>query len=138
MRRIASLTFSAALALSLGGCATTGKPQKILQQNLMDYASTIRWGGFDGALAFIDPDYLKAHPVTALDMERYHQIRVSYYHDQPAVMAGEREAHQIVEIGIVNEHSQAERAVVDRQIWRWDEKAKRWWLTTGLPDITRH
>ncbi len=43
---------------------------------------------------------------------------------------------QTVEIRFVNRHTQAEHSIIDRQIWRWDAKAERWWLTTGLPDIT--
>jgi hypothetical protein len=42
---------------------------------------------------------------------------------------------QIVEIRLINRNTQAERIVTDVQIWRWDEKAKRWWLTTGLPSF---
>ena len=43
---------------------------------------------------------------------------------------------QSVEIRLINRNTQAERIVMDTQIWRWNEKAKRWWLTTGLPDFT--
>ncbi len=133
MRRI----LLAALVLLLAGCSTTGKPKKILEETLINYASTVRWGGFDQALAFMDPEVLKAHPPTKLELERFRQVRVSYYHDQPAQNISETEVTQVVEIGIVNEHSQSERSVIDRQRWRWDEAAKKWWLMTGLPDITR-
>ena len=51
--------------------------------------------------------------------------------------APQPEIAQVVEIGVVNEHTQTERAVVDRQRWRWDKQAKRWWLMTGLPAIAR-
>ena len=136
MRPIAILVPLLAL---LGGCATQGKPQKLLQNTLSAYASTVRWGGFGPeALAYVDPEYQKAHPLSTLDMQRYQQVRVSYYHDQPAQNLSPTEVSQIVEIGVVNEHTQGERAVVDRQHWHWDEKAQRWWLTSGLPDITHH
>jgi hypothetical protein len=57
---------------------------------------------------------------------------------QPAAPVSETEVRQTVEIGLVNINTQAARSVVDNQIWRYDEVQKRWWLTTGLPDITRH
>ena len=28
-----------------------------------------------------------------------------------------------------------ERIITDRQKWRWDAVAKRWWLVSGLPDL---
>ena len=132
MRRI----LVAALVLLLSSCSTTGKPKKILQETLMSYASTVRWSGFEQAMAFMDPEVLKAHPPTRLELERFRQVRVSFYHDQPAQDVSETEVTQIVEIGIVNEHSQSERSVIDRQRWRWDEAKKKWWLMSGLPDIT--
>ena len=136
MRRIAAAL--SALVL-LGGCASQGKPQKMLTSTLSAYASTVRWGGFGPeALGYVDPDYQKAHPLSQIDMERYAQVRVSYYHDQPAQQLSPTEVSQVVEVGIVNEHTQGERSVIDRQHWHWDEKAQRWWLTSGLPDITRH
>ena len=63
-------------------------------------------------------------------------MRVSYYRQQTPVTVNETEIQVLAEIGIINEHSQAERVVYDRQTWRWDEKAKRWWLVSGLPTIT--
>jgi len=32
--------------------------------------------------------------------------------------------------------SQRVYSVVDHQTWRWDAKAKHWWLESGLPDIS--
>lgn len=136
MRRIALVVLVALLSL-LGGCATTGNPKKVLQETLMSYASTLRWGGFEQAMSYMDPEVLKAHPPTRLELERFRQVRVSYYHEQPAQNVSATEVTQLVEIGIVNEHSQSERSVIDRQRWRWDETAKKWWLMSGLPDITR-
>jgi hypothetical protein len=133
MRRI----LVAALVLLLSSCATSGKPKRILQETLINYASAVRWSGFEQALAFMDPEVLKAHPPSKLELERFRQVRVTFYHDQPAQNVSETEVTQIVEIGIVNEHSQSERSVIDRQRWRWDEPAKKWWLVSGLPDITR-
>lgn len=123
----------------VGGCATPGKgDDKLLEQTLENYASVIRWGNFEQALAFVDPQTLKEHPVTSLDLQRYQQVRVTGYNDQPVRRVGDGEARQVVEIGIVNVNTQAARSFIDAQRWRWDDKARRWWLASGLPDITAH
>lgn len=131
------LVLGLALLAALSGCATAkSKRERVMEQTLVNYASAVRWGGFQQALAFVDPETLKQRPVSDLELKRYEQVRVSYYHEQPPVVNG-NELTQLVEIGIVNEHTQSERAIIDRQRWRWDEAAQRWWLISGLPDITR-
>ena len=42
---------------------------------------------------------------------------------------------QVVEIRFVNRNTQVEKLVTDRQRWRWDPGASRWWLASGLPDL---
>jgi hypothetical protein len=42
-----------------------------------------------------------------------------------------------VELGVVNRHTQAERVVRVREIWRYDEEAQRWWQTEGLPVLAQ-
>lgn len=131
------LPLLAMLAALLGGCAAVSKSeQNLLEDTLDTYASVIRWSNFDEAVTFIDPAALKAHPISKLDLERFNQVRVTTYNAQPARNTGEHEARQIVEIGLVNVNTQSARSIVDRQTWRFDEKEKRWWLVSGLPDIT--
>ena len=60
------------------------------------------------------------------------------YNEQPAKPVSEGQVRQVVEIGLVNNNTQTARSLIDRQLWRYDVKAKRWWLVTGLPDITQH
>lgn len=124
--------------LALAGQAEArSKRDKLLDAALAEYAATLRWGNFEGGASSIDPAVLEAKPLSSLDIERYRQVRVSYYHAQDPVAISKTEVRQVVEIGIINAHSQSERVVIDRQVWRYDEKAKRWWLMSGLPDITR-
>jgi hypothetical protein len=130
------------LALStvlLGACASkeVRSKQTILDETLRSYASTIRWGDIAQAQAFLDPKYREAHPQTALELARYKQVEISGYDEQPATPVNTNEVTQTVQISLINVHTQHERGVVDHQIWKYDEKAKRWWLTTGLPDISR-
>jgi len=42
---------------------------------------------------------------------------------------------QNVELRLVNRHTQVERTLLDRQRWRFDPIAKRWWQESGLPDL---
>lgn len=112
--------------------------ETILEETLKNYAATIRWGDMLQAQAFVDPAYRQAHPLSDLDMQRYRQVQVTTYNDQPAAPLNENEVAQTVEIGLVNVNTQGARSIVDHQVWKYDEKQKHWWLMTGLPDITRH
>jgi hypothetical protein len=127
--------FVAAL-LALSGCFQAKNNALLLEDTLTNYASAIRWGNMEDALGFVDPETLKAHPVTKLDLERYHQVQITTYNDSPPVRINDLEVRQVVEIGLVNTNTQAARSIIDKQTWRLDEKANRWWLVSGLPDIT--
>ena len=130
-------------ALLLAACATNPidrmkSKETVLEDTLKAYAATIRWGDMLQAQAFVDPAYRQAHPLSDLDMQRYRQVQVTAYNDQPAAPLNENEVAQTVEIGLVNVNTQGARSIVDHQVWKYDEKQKHWWLMTGLPDITRH
>lgn len=124
------------LCLAFGTAEARSKKDKAMDQVLLDYAATLRWGGFEHAIAFIDPTVREARPISSIDLNRYRQVRVSYYHQQSPVQVSKTEIQVLAEIGIINNHNQSERSVIDRQTWRWDEKQKRWWLVSGLPSIT--
>ena len=142
MHRRAALiaVFSTGLAAACADMSMQHMQSKetILEDTLKNYAATIRWGDMLQAQAFVDPAYRQAHPLSDLDMQRYRQVQVTAYNDQPAAPLNENEVAQTVEIGLVNVNTQAARSIIDRQVWRYDEKQKHWWLMTGLPDITRH
>ena len=127
-----------ALAFLLcAGCATRQRSDSLIH-TLDAYASTLRWGDFQSALQFVDPKVLAAHPPSALDLARYQQVRVTGYDEGAGpVPDGENQVRQVVQISLVNLNTQAERTVIDRQRWRYDPEKKRWWLVSGLPDITR-
>ena len=136
-RRAFMLVIATAL---IAACAMDKVKNKetVLEETLRTYAATVRWGDLTQAEVFVDPKYREAHPLTELDLARFKQVQVTSYNDQPAAPLSETEVQQVVEIGLVNVNTQSARSIVDRQVWRYDEKEKRWWLTTGLPDITRH
>lgn len=128
----------ATLACTLTACATdqTHGKAKQLDDALRGYAATVRWGDIEQAEAFVDPEYRAAHPLGSIERSRYHQVRISGYSEQPVQRTGEDEVRQNVEITLINENTQGVRSIMDRQVWRYDAKAQRWWLASGLPDIS--
>ncbi len=122
----------------LGACANDQirSKQTVLDETLQSYAATIRWGDIAQAVVFLEPKYREAHPQTALELGRYKQIRISGYEEQPATPVSADEVTQTVQISLINIHTQHERGLIDHQVWKYDAKTKRWWLTTGLPDIS--
>ncbi len=136
MLRVIPLFFLVALCAGCGGLSTQTEGDA-LRTTLSAYENALRWGGFDQAVKYIDPETLKQHPLTELDVERYKQFRVISYTEQPPVPAAKHEISQIVEVGVVNVNTQIERTVIDRQLWRYDEKTKHWHIVSGLPDMTQ-
>ncbi len=132
-----SILLIALVCLLLSVPAMAKSREKILTETLRTYAATIRWGSIEQAESFIDPEYRAAHPLSQLDLDRYKQVRFTNYNDSAPVPINDDEVSQTVEIGIVNIHTQEARSFIDRQVWKYNRKAKVWLLTSGLPDITR-
>ena len=134
--RLLKTCFPLLLALVLSACATAGKIDRnqALQQAQYAYSAAIRWGDFEGAWNLIDPAYRKAHPMTQLEFERYKQVQISAYHDIGA-QVGPTTAMREVQIGVINRNTLVEREARYTERWRYDEKAKVWWLESGLPDL---
>ncbi|WP_374602832.1 hypothetical protein [Arenimonas sp.] len=122
------------LSVLLAACASGGQ-RSPRDQMLYDYVSAVRWSDFDAAVKFLDPELLAREPMTDLERERYRQFQVSGYEVKSASEPAEGEYQQVVEIRVVNRHTQVEKVLTDRQRWRWDPEAKRWWLASGLPDL---
>ncbi|MGB3747841.1 MAG: hypothetical protein WBG85_05055 [Rhodanobacter sp.] len=136
MRRIPHLLLVLSILL-LAACATQERSRS-LTTTLSAYGGVLRWGDFASAAQFIDPKVRAEHPISELDRARYKQVRVTEYDDGSGpVPISPTEVQQTVRISVVNIHTQAERTVIDRQTWHYDEQARHWWLTSGLPDITR-
>lgn len=137
MRRIL-LLLAASAALLLAACAQNVRNDNLVA-TLNAYGSAVRWNGLESGLQFVDPEVLKAHPPTDFDLARYRQVRVSDYDDGSGPVAlGSEKVQQTVRISFINIHTQAERSIVAHQVWRYDDKAKHWWLESGLPDIDKN
>jgi hypothetical protein len=128
--------FAPVLALLLlTACGSMGAQRNPRDQALYGYVSAVRWSDFNAALAFVDPETRRGQPMTDLESERYKQFQVAGYEVKSASEPGEGRYEQVVELRLVNKNTQVERIVTDRQAWRWDTEAKRWWLVSGLPDL---
>lgn len=124
------------LLLFVVGAASAGPAQRALPIAQDAWAAAIRWNNFEGATNLIDPALRPTQAPSSLESARYKQVQISSYRDGGAsadFKAGL--AVRDVEIGVINRNTQAERTVRYRETWRWDPKAKTWWITSGLPDL---
>lgn len=131
------LLLGVALALaSLAGCATTRRVDRneALREAQYTWSAAIRWGDFEGAWTMVDPEVREAHPLTPLELERYAQVQLSAYREVGASV-GPESATRMIEIGVVNRHTQVERQARYVEKWRYDAATERWWVTSGLPDL---
>lgn len=120
--------------LALAGCAS-GQKTNELDKVQYAYSAAIRWGDFEGAWQLVDPAYRDAHPLSALELERYKQIQVTGYRDLAAQATPDGIAVREIQVGMVNRHTLVERSLRYTERWRYDPEAKTWWLTVGLPDF---
>lgn len=125
-----------ALATVLSACATKGGDNIKLDAALFNYAGAVRFSDLERAYEFVDPKLRVEKPISRLEWERYGQVQFTGYLVKAKEPAGQGEVRQLVEIRLINRHTQVERVLTVRELWRWDAEAKRWWLTTGLPDIS--
>lgn len=123
-------------AIAVTACATSAGSRDKLTSALYTYQSTIRWGDLSGAMAFVDPELREKLQPTPLQQQRMQQLQVTGYYVQGSEQPSEDELRQVVEIRVVNRHTQVERSVIDRQVWKWSRKDDAWWLTSGLPDFS--
>ena len=126
-------------SVALAGCTsmTHQTEARALELTLVAYANAIRWGDIQQALPFVDPETVKAHPLSELDLQRYKQVRFVAYTEQAPVPLGPHEVKQVVRISLLNVNTQTEREIIDNQLWRYDETTKHWHIVSGLPDITQ-
>ncbi|MGH8115434.1 MAG: hypothetical protein ACREPS_10355 [Rhodanobacteraceae bacterium] len=123
-------------ALLLSACATMQNKNQLRDQTLDGYAAALRWGGFHSGWSYVDPDVRAAHPLTPPQKALYNTVRIADYDTSGPVSTGTDTLEQTVQIELIAKSSQSVYSVVDHQHWRWDAKAKHWWLESGLPDIT--
>ena len=118
----------------LAGCPKSASKGTALDEIQYTWSAAIRWGDFEGAWGLVDPKVREAHPMTDLDFSRFKQVQISSYRDTGSSIVG-GDVVRDIEIGVINRNTLAERSVRYRERWRYDEAAKTWWLTSGMPDL---
>lgn len=126
-----------ACALLLPACASGAGKGEALHRAQYAWSAAIRWGDFEGAWNLVDPDVREQHPLSELELERYKQVQVSHYREMGAAQVADDTALRDIDIGVINRHTMAERGMRYQEAWRYDEEARTWWITGGLPDFWR-
>ena len=125
------LAFLPAPALAGG----SNKNDKALEAALKIYANAVRWNDFEKARESVDPLLRPPGVFSDADEAYYKQFQISGYLLKSAERPDPQTYSQRVELRIIDVASQTERTQTDRQTWRYDAVAKRWWLTSGLPKL---
>jgi len=114
---------------------STAKAEKALQDSLKSYELAVRWNDFEAAASSLDPLTVEEEAFSD-DVETYYKgFQVSGYRVKAAMLIDPQTFGQRVELRVIEQDTQIERLVIDRQRWRFDPESKRWWLTTGLPKL---
>lgn len=125
------------LVLLVSACASDKRNEQ-LQDTLSTYAGVMRWGDFSRALSMVHPDSREDAAQLKLTMQRFDHIQVTSYRVISTQPGGDPDTVlQQAELRFSNRHTAVERAILDKQEWWWDAEKERWWLKSGLPDITR-
>lgn len=129
--RVASL-FVLVLLIAPVGCGQIqrDKQDMALESTLSGYRAALRWGYYETAWGYLHPE-LRNAPLAADWVGRVRVVGYDVVQD-PA-MTDETTASQVVQIDYVDEDVQRMRSLADRQVWRYDPDAHRWWLYSGLP-----
>jgi hypothetical protein len=123
-----------AAVLLLGGCAgwTSGDRLELFDTAARRYGQALRWGDFETAAAFVRP----APGAPAPNPARLRDVRVTAYEEAARQAAPDaRTVDQMVRIQYVRVDRMSERTVTDRQRWVYFADEKRWYLTSGLPEL---
>ena len=120
---------------SYSNASSASKAQKSLDANLMSYQLAVRWNDFEAAQSSLDPQIPREEDFTENAEAYYKEYQIVSYNLKSVSWPSATIYQQRVEIGYVELNTQIVQKIVDKQTWRYDEVAKRWWLTTGLPKL---
>lgn len=115
--------------------SSASKAQKKIDANLVSYQLAVRWNDFEAALSSLDPEIPQEEDFSEKVEAYYKDYQIVSYNLKSVAWPSDTIYQQRVEIGYVELNTQIVQKIVDKQTWRYDEVAKRWWLTTGLPKL---
>jgi hypothetical protein len=113
------------------GAMESKKRSGQLEENLEDYAVSLRWGDYEGAARFIG---MRTGSPEPLDIEFLKTIRVTSYDIKDRVLSPEQnQADVTVAIGFYQTDSGVVRELQERQTWWYNKAQERWCLDGNLP-----
>jgi len=117
------------------GCAgiQTGKKMTLFDDTARAYLRAIRWGDYETAYAFKNPqDIDNKMP----DFEDMRQIRVTAYNVKQTILSEDKSTIlRIVDFQYYRISNVTVKNLIDRQKWEYNEEANRWYLTSEFPDF---
>jgi len=121
--------------LLLTACATQSERARNLDSTLRAYEQAVRWGDYRAAFGFMEEE-----PADVSQQARsWENIRVSGYRTAPLRLDEQgRRAVQIVEIRYYDTRTMREHRLMDRQQWRYDADADRWYRVNPPPTFDEH
>lgn len=111
------------------------KTDKALEASLKNYSLAVRWNDFEMAAESLDPTLLKGEKFSEQDENYYKSYQISGYSLKTSAYSDPEHYMQRIELRIIDQNTQVERVKIDKQSWRYDAAAKRWWLISGLPKL---
>jgi hypothetical protein len=123
----------------LAGCAT-GPSNQEQRERFQAWENVVRWSEHkDPLLDFIHPEWLAANPISALDIDRFEQFRVTEYRVRQVIASPDGlEVRRLVQLRLYHIHTALERVIDHRELWRYDEDQEIWLLHSGIPDPRRY
>ncbi|MBP7370981.1 MAG: hypothetical protein KA902_06020 [Arenimonas sp.] len=115
--------------------SSASKAQKVLDASLTSYQLAIRWNDFEAAISSLDPEIKVEDDFSEHVEATFKEFQIVSYNVKSAAWPQTNVYQQRVAIEIIDINTQVVKTIIDKQTWRYDELAKRWWLTSGLPKL---
>jgi hypothetical protein len=104
-----------------------------LDSTTNNYRDAIIWGNYSIAAKFRKVEDSQS---LSWDFSGLRKFRVTSYEILNSGISNDKlQAHQTVEIKYYNIQSMVEKAIVDKQLWEYEEEEKVWYLQGDLPQF---
>jgi hypothetical protein len=97
------------------------------------YEKAMRWGDYQVVGSVMK---MQGTDRQNPNLKKLEKIKVTSYQLIDSHMSEDKlRAHQTVEIKYFNTNCLIVKNLIDKQLWKYDEKEKAWYLQSGLPDF---
>lgn len=113
----------------MSGCATETQNMR-MDETMNLYASTIRWGDFQGAKHF----FKSAGLYKDIDFDKLKSVKITAYDVKESLLFNNgNQLRQTVVIRYYNTDVGSEHQVIDHQVWDYNEDKEVWLLVSKMP-----